>query len=100
MLYGVELNEPYQIGNEQKYRCWLQSSDEGAFSWTNKPERAFCTEDQDSAQKIANTLAESWDARVAPVEEGTERSGEELDGIVAAFRERERERRTQFRQIR
>jgi hypothetical protein len=99
MLYGVEINEPYQVNTENKFRCFVQVGDDGAFSWTSKPERTFATPNKESAEQIASTLAESWDAQVVPVEGGTVRE-DGLEDIVAAFRARERERRTQFRQIR
>lgn len=98
-LYGVEINEPYQLNQEQKFRCFVQVDDAGSFSWTSKPERQFATPDKESAEQIAGTLAESWDARVVPVEEGVVRD-EDIDDVVKAFRTRERERRSQFRQIR
>lgn len=98
-LYGVEINEPYQVNAEQKFRCYMQVGDDGAFSWTSKPERQFATPHKEAAEQIAGTLAESWDAQVVPVDEGVERD-DDVDDIVKAFRARERTRRVQARQIR
>lgn len=99
MLYGVEINEPYQVNTEFKYRCFLQVSDEGEMSWTSKPERTYVTEAEEAAEAIAKTLAESWGAKVVPVEEGKQCPlGDEE--TVKAFAVRARERAKQRREIR
>jgi hypothetical protein len=99
MLYGVEINEPYQVNAEFKLRCLLDVTDEGGFNWTSKPERAFATEDKELAETLVSTIPESWDAQVVPVEEGKEPvlSSEEL---IKAFAARARTRAKQAREIR
>lgn len=99
MLYGVEINEPYQINAEYKYRCNLQVSDEGEMSWTNKDARTYVTEDKATAEAVADTLAASWDAKVVPVEEGKLCPlGDEE--VVKAFRDRAKHAARQTREIR
>lgn len=100
MLYGVEINEPYQLNVEFKVRCMLQVSDDYEMSWTNKDERQFCTTNEQSAQEVADTLAESWGAQVIPVEGGTERGADVIEDVIAAFRQRAKERARQTRHIR
>lgn len=99
MLYGVEINEPYQVNAEFKLRCLLDVTDEGGFNWTSKPERAFATEDKELAETIAATVAESWDAQVVPVEEG-KLPTLEPEALVKAFTDRARTRAKQAREIR
>lgn len=107
MLYGVEINEPYQLNSEYKYRCFLQVGDDHSMSWCAgadpkgvKPDRTFCTPHEAAAEKIAASLADSWDAKVVPVEEGVERGNDVIHDIVRAFELRAKERARQTRQIR
>lgn len=99
MLYGVEINEPYQVNAEFKYRCMLDVGDEGQFNWTSKPARAFATEDKELAEKLVVTIPESWDAQVIPVEEGKQ-PALDADELVKVFTARARTRAKQAREIR
>lgn len=108
MLYGVEINEPYQVGAEHKVRCMLVvSEDENhAMSWGREPEyegrpnRVFCTTDEAAARAVASTLAYSWDASVVPVEGGIEFSPETMPAVVRKFKERARTATREARHIR
>lgn len=102
MLYGVEINEPYQSGVEAKLRCMLGVSEDEdhTMSWTSRPHRTFCTAGPEHAKQLADTLAESWDAQVVPVEEGVEFSAEDMPAVIDAFKARQRTAAKQARQIR
>ena len=99
MLYGVEINEPYQANVEYKFRVQMMVRSDGEFQWTNKPEKAFATDDEAFAQELADTLAPSWDAQVVPVETGHEPELPKAE-LLKIFKERGRERMKQARQIR
>jgi hypothetical protein len=105
MLYGVEINEPYQVNNEFKLRCFLSvGEDEGhPMSWSSRPHRYFATSQEDAAERIASTLAESWDARVVPLpeEEGPVVFDDEvMPAVVKAFEDRARTRAREARHVR
>ena len=99
MLYAVEINEPYQANVEYKFRVFMLVHDDGGFAWTNKPAKAFVTDDEEFAKALAETLAPSWDAQVVPAEEGTEHPLSKPE-LLKVFKERGRVRLQQARQIR
>jgi hypothetical protein len=68
MLYGVEINEPYQVQAEVKTRCWLGVSEDEAhtMSWTTRPHRTFCTPDREAAEQLVPLIPASYDAQVTP----------------------------------
>ena len=60
-LWGVELNEPYQVNAEYKFRCFLAVGDDYSMSWCRgedpdgvKPNRTFCSPDKAAVQEIAD----------------------------------------------
>lgn len=107
MLYGIEINEPYQVNAEYKFRCFISVGDDYSMSWCRgedpdgvKPNRTFCSPHKEAVQEIADSLSESWGAQVVPVEGGVERGNDVIHDVVRAFRERQRTRAKQAREIR
>lgn len=115
-LYGIEINEPHQVLQDHKFKVnvKLSISDQTitapdgqeltyrqhSLSFTEKPEKQFATEDKDSAQALADTYADSWDAAVVPVEEGVEFSAEDLAPVVQKEQENAKARLRAARALR
>jgi hypothetical protein len=98
VLYGIEINEPYQANTEYKFRINLRVIGNDQFSYTSKPHYAFATDDKAFAEELAATLAPSYEAAVVPLEEGE--THHDKAELLKAFKERGRTRLQQARQIR
>ena len=115
-LYGIEVNLPSQVLADVKFRVMaaLAISDQKLvaptgeeltyrthnLSFTEKPEKQFATPDKESAEKLAGTYADSWDAAVVPVEEGREFSADDLAPVIEAEQKDARERLRAIREQR
>ena len=97
-MYGIEINLPFQVQEDFKYRVMVQlalvddsvktpsgevlTNQTHRLSYTEKPNKAFNTDDKESADALAETYAPSWDATVVPAEGGVELTAEELKPII------------------
>ena len=69
MLYGIEINEPYQANAEFKLKCLVRFAHECDMGWTpSDSPTAFASSDEDFAGAVAKLLAPSFDPQVVPLE--------------------------------
>ena len=104
MLYGIEINEPYQANAEFKLRCLVRFAHECDMGWTppDSP-TAFATSDEAVARKVTELLPGSFDPQVIPLEHDIVEPVEdpaEAQNLIRALTERRRFATQQSREIR
>lgn len=114
-LYGIEINEPHQVVQGTKFRTnvkltiaerELKAPDgqsliytEHSLSFTEKPDKFFVTADKESAEALAATYADSWDAAVVPLNEGVEFTAEQLVSVIKQEQQKAKERQRAARAL-